>query len=60
MCGRYRCRSDKQRIVEAFELRTDWETLYLEPEDDIAPGSTQPVVFANDAGERVLESMRGI
>jgi len=25
MCGRYRRRSDKQRIVEAFELGTDLE-----------------------------------
>jgi len=58
MCGRYRRRSDKQRIVEAFELGMDLEDLYLEPEDDIAPGSMQPVVFANDAGERTLELMR--
>ena len=58
MCGRYRRRSDKQRIVEAFELGTDLEDLYLEPEDDIAPGSVQPVVCANHAGERTLELMR--
>lgn len=58
MCGRYRRRSDKQRIVEAFELKMGLEDLYLEPEDDIAPGSIQPVVFANDSGERTLEFMR--
>ena len=58
MCGRYRRRSDKHRIAEAFELGKDLEDLYLEPEDDIAPGSIQPVVFANDAGERILELMR--
>lgn len=58
MCGRYRRRSDKQRIVEAFELGMDLEDVYLEPEDDIAPGSIQPVVLANDDGERALEFMR--
>jgi len=58
MCGRYRRRSDKQRIVEAFELGTGLEDLYLEPEDDIRPGSMQPVVFANNTGERTLELMR--
>lgn len=58
MCGRYRRRSDKQRIAEAFEIVTGLEDLYLEPEDDIAPGSIQPVVLANDAGEREIALMR--
>ena len=58
MCGRYRRRSDKQRIVEAFELGTSLEDLYLEPEDDIRPGSIQPVVLANHVGEPTLEFMR--
>jgi hypothetical protein len=39
MCGRYRRRSDKQRIAEAFQVGAGLEDLYLEPEDDIAPGS---------------------
>lgn len=34
------------------------EDLYLEPEDDIAPGSLQPVVLANEAGEREIAVMR--
>ena len=34
------------------------EDLYLEPEEDIAPGSVQPVVFTNDNGERQLGMMR--
>jgi len=58
MCGRYRRRSDKQRIAEAFSVRMDLEELYLEPEDDIAPGSMQPVVLENHAGERAIELMR--
>lgn len=58
MCGRYRRRSDKQRIAEAFSLGIELEDLYLEPEEDIAPGSMQPVVLGNDAGERTIELMR--
>lgn len=34
------------------------EDLYLEPEEDIAPGSVQPVVFTNDNGERQIGMMR--
>jgi putative SOS response-associated peptidase YedK len=58
MCGRYRRRSDKQRIVEAFSVSVGLEELYLEPEDDIAPGSIQPVIFSNPDGERQIELMR--
>jgi putative SOS response-associated peptidase YedK len=58
MCGRYRRRSDKQRIAEAFQAHVDLEALYLDPEDDIAPGSMQPVVHMNQDGERQIEMMR--
>jgi len=58
MCGRYRRRSDKQRIAEAFGLGMGLEDLYLEPDDDIAPGSIQPVVFATDAAEPAIKFMR--
>ncbi|MFP5276273.1 MAG: SOS response-associated peptidase [Acidobacteriota bacterium] len=58
MCGRYRRRSDKQRIAEAFEVGMGLEELYLEPEEDIAPGSIQPVVLTNQAGEREIVLMR--
>ncbi|SRR5258708_7364819 len=58
MCGRYRRRSDKQRIAEAFHVGMDLEDLYLEPEDDIAPGSIQPVVLTGEAGEREIALMR--
>lgn len=58
MCGRYRRRSDKQRIAEAFEVGMGLEDLYLEPEEDIAPGYVQPVVFTNDNGERQIGMMR--
>jgi putative SOS response-associated peptidase YedK len=58
MCGRYRRRSDKQRIAEAFQVGAGLEDLYLEPDDDVAPGSIQPVVLANEAGEREIALMR--
>jgi len=58
VCGRYRRRSDKQRIAEAFEVGMGLEDLYLEPEDDIPPGSIQPVVLEDAEGTRKLEMMR--
>lgn len=58
MCGRYRRRSDKQRIAEAYAVGAGWEELYIDPEDDIAPGSIQPVVYINQQGERQIELMR--
>ncbi len=58
MCGRYRRKSDKQRIAEFFCVHAALEELYLEPEDDIAPGSVQPVVLINEDGKRQLELMR--
>ncbi len=58
MCGRYGRRSDKQRIAEAFHVGMDLEDLYLEPEDDIAPGSIQPVVLTSESGQREIAPMR--
>src|SRR5258708_16900459 len=58
MCGRYRRKSDKQRIADAFEVTTGLDEFDLSPEDDIAPGSIQPVVSINQNGERQLELMR--
>jgi putative SOS response-associated peptidase YedK len=58
MCGRYRRRSDKQRIAEAFEAGMGLEDVYLEPSDDVAPGSMQPVVYLHSSGERAIALMR--
>jgi putative SOS response-associated peptidase YedK len=58
MCGRYRRRSDKQRIAELFAASVDLEELYFGPEDDVAPGSMPPVIRINDDGERKIEIMR--
>jgi len=58
MCGRYRRKSDKQRIADAFAVSAGLEELDLAPEDDIAPGSIQPVVAINQDGARQIELMR--
>lgn len=58
MCGRYRRRSDKQRIAETFHVGMDLSEIYLEPENDIAPGSMQPVVLTGEAGDREIALMR--
>jgi putative SOS response-associated peptidase YedK len=58
MCGRYRRRSDKQRIAELFAASADLEELYFGPEDDVAPGSVQPVIRIDSRGERKISLMR--
>ena len=58
MCGRYRRRSDKQRIADAFAVGAGLEDIYFEPGEDIAPDSVQPVVLLNEDGERQIELMR--
>lgn len=58
MCGRYRRKSDKQRIADAFEVSVGLDEIDLAPEDDIAPGSVQPVVSITPEGERRIELMR--
>ncbi|HWA95856.1 MAG TPA: SOS response-associated peptidase [Terracidiphilus sp.] len=58
MCGCYRRKSDKQRIADAFDVTAGLEDLDLAPEEDIAPGSMQPVVSINADGERQIELMR--
>ena len=58
MCGRYRRRSDKQRIAETFHVGMDLAEIYLDPEEDVAPGSMQPVVLTGESGEREIALMR--
>jgi len=58
MCGRYRRRSTKEKIAELFEVEHGLEELEIEPEDNIAPGSIQPVVYLTPEGERRITPMR--
>lgn len=57
MCGRYGRRSDKQKIAEAFHVNANLDEIDFMPNDDITPGTMQPVVFSNDDGERDIELM---
>ena len=57
MCGRYGRRSDKQRIAEAFHVKASLSEVDFMPNDDITPGTLQPVVFTNNEGDRDLELM---
>jgi putative SOS response-associated peptidase YedK len=58
MCGRYRRKSDKQHIADTFGVNNGMEELDISPDEDVAPGSIQPVVSINENGERQLELMR--
>lgn len=58
MCGRYRRKSGKKRIADAFEVNAGLDELDLGPEEDAVPGSMQPVVSVSGQGERRIERMR--
>jgi integrase len=44
MCGRYVRKSDKQRLAEAFHLRTVPDSIALAPNYNVAPTTFQPVI----------------
>jgi putative SOS response-associated peptidase YedK len=59
MCGRYRRKSDKQQIAEAFHVsgpRID--SLMLAPDDDIRPTTFQPIIRADEDGSPMMELAR--
>jgi len=58
MCGRYRRKSDKQRIAEVFSVQVGLDDLPYEDGNDLRPQSLQPVILTNDGGERQIELMR--
>ena len=58
MCGRFKRKSDKQKIARAFEVQAGLEEADFAPGDDLRPQSMQPVIFTNEAGERQIEMMR--
>jgi putative SOS response-associated peptidase YedK len=53
----YRRVSDKQKIAEAFQVRVGLDDLDFMPNEDITPGTMQPLVFTNNEGARDLELM---
>lgn len=58
MCGRFKRKSDKQRVAKVFKVTGGLDETVFEDGDDFRPQSMQPVVFTNDAGERQMELMR--
>jgi len=63
MCGRYKRRANRKQIETLFGIElgpegVDTESFEMEPEEEIAPGSLQPVVWLDDAGQRRLTPMR--
>jgi putative SOS response-associated peptidase YedK len=59
MCGRYRRKSDKQRIAEAFHVNgSNIDSLMLTPNDDIRPTTFQPIIRADEGGAPFIELAR--
>ena len=51
MCGRYRRRSNKQRIAEAFQVRVNLDDLNFSAGDDLTPA-----VFSQSCSQTTKES----
>ncbi|HEV2618746.1 MAG TPA: SOS response-associated peptidase [Acidobacteriaceae bacterium] len=58
MCGRYKRKSDKQKVARAFHVQVGLDETDFAPDDDLRPQSIQPIIFTNQAGERQIEMMR--
>jgi putative SOS response-associated peptidase YedK len=58
MCGRFKRKSDKQKVARVFEVEVGLEEADFAPGDDLRPQSMQPVIFTNESGERQIEMMR--
>ena len=58
MCGRFKRKSDKQKVAKVFEVTAGIEELDFAPGDDLRPQFMQPIIYLNDDGERRIEMMR--
>ncbi len=58
MCGRFKRKSDKQKVARVFEVQVGLEEADFAPGDDLRPHSMQPVIYLDDHGERRIELMR--
>ena len=58
MCGRFKRRSDKRKIVQVFGVQAGLEEADFAPGNDLSPQSMQPVIYRNHNGERQIEMMR--
>jgi putative SOS response-associated peptidase YedK len=56
MCGRYKRKSDKQRIAEAFHVNgPSIDSLVVAPNDDIRPTTFQPIIRADEEVSPMVE-----
>jgi putative SOS response-associated peptidase YedK len=58
MCGRFKRKSDKQKVARVFEIQAGLHEAEFSPGDDLRPQSMQPIIFTNESGERQIEMMR--
>jgi putative SOS response-associated peptidase YedK len=58
MCGRFKRKSDKQKIAQVFEVSAGITEIDLAPGDDLSPQSMQPVIYLDEHGKRRIEMMR--
>jgi putative SOS response-associated peptidase YedK len=58
LCGRFKRRSDKQKVAKVFEVTAGLDELECDPGDDLRPQSMQPIIYTNEVGERQIEMMR--
>jgi putative SOS response-associated peptidase YedK len=58
MCGRFKRKSDKQKVARVFDIQAGLDEVDFAPGDDLRPQSMQPVIYMNEAGERQVEMMR--
>jgi putative SOS response-associated peptidase YedK len=58
MCGQFKRKSDKKKVVKAFEVAAGIEEADFAPGDDLRPQSLQPVIYLDVDGERRIEMMR--
>jgi putative SOS response-associated peptidase YedK len=58
MCGRFKRKSDKQKVARVFEVQAGLEEVDFASGDDLRPQSMQPVIFQDESGERQIEMMR--
>ena len=43
MCGRFKRKSDKQKVARVFEVQAGLEEVDFAPGDDLRPQSMQPI-----------------
>jgi putative SOS response-associated peptidase YedK len=58
VCGRFKRKSDKQKVAKVFQVQSGLEEANFAPGDDLRPLSMQPIIYTNEAGERQVEMMR--